>query len=619
MDNVARILVVDDDPKVRKTLADILKIKGYAVVSAENGAAGVAETQRIFVNMVLLDLSLPDMTGIEVMEQIKAESPLTEIIILTGHASLQTAVEAINRGAFSYLLKPYDIEKLLRHIARALRRQEMQQEVVRLSSFPVMNPYPVLEISADGVLSYLNPAAAKIFPDLVVRQPVLNMLGDLSVVLGGEAVVREFAVDERVFEQHMFPVEGSDRVRIYMMDITKRKTHEARLKYVNSLLLVISRINEYLLVAESEDVLYRFVCEALQSLDGIVAVIIALKFPDYVLKPVAWAGRSEEADVVVPGLRLRWDRTATGGGVMGAAVCEEKPVVVSDVAHDLRYAPWREIVERWEIRSAEAVPLTVEGETLGVLAIYSERQNAFDEQTTEFMIEVANDIAIGVHSMRLAHNLRTTLAHMRESMESTVEAIATMVELRDPYTAGHERRVAQLACAIGREMGLPERQVEGLHVIGYLHDLGKIAVPAEILSKPAQLTEIELAMVQAHAQSGYDILKRLDFPWPVAQAVLQHHERLDGSGYPQGLKEPDIILEAKILMVADMVEAMLSHRPYRSAAGFAEVNSELLQHRGTLYDAQVVDACIRLFNEQGFAFDNESGRPAQDEGTSDLT
>jgi HD-GYP domain-containing protein (c-di-GMP phosphodiesterase class II) len=153
-------------------------------------------------------------------------------------------------------------------------------------------------------------------------------------------------------------------------------------------------------------------------------------------------------------------------------------------------------------------------------------------------------------------------------------------------------------------MGLPERRVEGLYVIGYLHDIGKIAVPAEILSKPTKLMDIELSMVKAHVRAGYDILKNLEFPWPVAQAVLQHHERLDGSGYPQGLNAQDIILEARILMVADVVEAMASHRPYRSAIGFREAMAEISANRGKLYDEHVVDACVSLFTMKGFKFDS---------------
>jgi response regulator RpfG family c-di-GMP phosphodiesterase len=602
MKKSAPVVVIDDDPNVRKTLADILRIKGYEVAVAENGAEGVAEALRVSASVMLIDLMLPDMSGIEVMEQIKAVSPLTEAIILTGHASLDTAVEATNKGAFSYLLKPYEIDKLLRHIQRALERQQIQQEILRLASFPQMNPSPVLEINAEGELTYINPAAARVFPGLVVAQPVLEVLGDLSGVVAGarKEEVREIRVGQATFEQHLYPVPGSDRTRVYMMDITQRKGHENRVIRLNQLLLTIRGINEYLLVTESENALYRYVCKALKELDGIIGVIVGINFPDYVLRPVAWAGFSEE---MATSLSVRWDKSPLGGGVMGTAAREGRPVVADDIENDPRYDPWREIVRNWQLKSAAAVPLTLEGEVNGVLAIYSGECNDFDEQVTSFLAEVAGDIAIGVRSLSLDKDLHATLDHLRSSMNSTVEAIASMVELRDPYTAGHERRVAQLTCAIGKEMGLPERQIEGLHVIGYLHDIGKIAVPAEILSKPARLTEIELAMVRSHAQSGYDILKNLEFPWPVAQAVLQHHERLDGSGYPQGLAVHDIILEARILMVADVVEAMASHRPYRTAIGLKAALAEITANRGSLYDEGVVDTCVRLFAEKGFKFE----------------
>jgi response regulator RpfG family c-di-GMP phosphodiesterase len=596
------ILVIDDDPNVCESLSDILRIKGYDVASAESGAAGIAEALRVSASVVLIDLKLPDMSGIEVMEKIKAAAPLTEVIILTGHASLKTAVEAINKGAFSYLLKPYDVEKLLRHIQRALDRQQTQQEITRLASFPRMNPYPVLEINDVGELTYINPAAAKVFPDLVVTQPVRDALGDLSGLGNGERreVVRELRVGQATFEQHLYPTPGSDRTRVYMMDMTARKDHEIKLGRLNQLLLTIRSINEYLLVAENEEALYRFVCEALKELEGVVGVIVGIRLPEHVLKSVGWAGFSVE---MASSLSVRWDDSPLGGGVMGTAAREGRPVVADDIENDPRYGPWREIVQTWGLKSAAAVPLVFGGEVNGVLSIYSEARHAFDEQDVHFLTEVAGDIAIGVHALRLDQNLHVTLDHLRSSMNSTVEAIASMVELRDPYTAGHERRVSQLASAIGQEMGLPERQIEGVRVIGFLHDIGKIAVPAEILSKPTRLTDIEFAMVKAHPQSGYDILKNLEFPWPVAQAVLQHHERLDGSGYPQGLTAEEIILEARIVMVADVVEAMASHRPYRSALGLDEALVEIKANRGRLYDEKVVDTCLSLFTEKGFRFE----------------
>jgi putative nucleotidyltransferase with HDIG domain len=174
------------------------------------------------------------------------------------------------------------------------------------------------------------------------------------------------------------------------------------------------------------------------------------------------------------------------------------------------------------------------------------------------------------------------------------------VETKDAYTAGHQRRVANLARAIAAEMGLSPEQIDGIRMAAVIHDLGKISVPAEILSKPIGLNDLEYGLIKIHPQVGYDILKEIEFPWPVAQIVLQHHERMDGSGYPQGLLGEEIILEARILAVADVVEAMASHRPYRPPHGVDKALEEISRNRGILYDPEVVDACLKLFNEKGF-------------------
>jgi HD-GYP domain-containing protein (c-di-GMP phosphodiesterase class II) len=195
---------------------------------------------------------------------------------------------------------------------------------------------------------------------------------------------------------------------------------------------------------------------------------------------------------------------------------------------------------------------------------------------------------------------RQTLVKLQRMLDQTVEALASITEIRDPYTAGHQQRVAQISSAIGAEFGLPRDMVEGIRVAGTLHDIGKIAVPAEILTKPSKLLEMEFGLVKTHPQVGHQILKGIDFPWPVAEAVLQHHERLDGSGYPRGLSAGEIIPEARILAVSDVVEAMASHRPYRPAFGIEMALDEILRGRGTLFDPEVCDACIRLFEEQGF-------------------
>lgn len=199
-------------------------------------------------------------------------------------------------------------------------------------------------------------------------------------------------------------------------------------------------------------------------------------------------------------------------------------------------------------------------------------------------------------------NRASRLENQQSQMEGMVKTLASTAEKRDPYTASHQRRVTQLACAIAKEMGLPKEQIEGIHVAGTLHDIGKICVPAEILSKPGPITESEFGIIKTHPQVGHDILKRIEFPWPITQIVLQHHERMDGSGYPQGLSGQDILLEARILRVADVVEAMSSHRPYRPAHGIDKALEEISKNKGVLYDSHVVEACLKLFTERRFQF-----------------
>jgi PAS domain S-box-containing protein/putative nucleotidyltransferase with HDIG domain len=198
--------------------------------------------------------------------------------------------------------------------------------------------------------------------------------------------------------------------------------------------------------------------------------------------------------------------------------------------------------------------------------------------------------------------VQETLQRLNVAMTSTIQVLGLTVEARDPYTAGHQQKVTTLLDAIAREMGLSPTRVEGLHMAGLVHDIGKISIPAEILSKPTKLTPGEYALVKTHAQRGYEILKDVEFPWPLAEIVYQHHERMDGSGYPRGLKGDEILLEARILSVSDTMEAMVSHRPYRPALGPKAALAEIKEGKGSRYDANVVEACLKLFREKRFSF-----------------
>jgi HD-GYP domain-containing protein (c-di-GMP phosphodiesterase class II) len=196
--------------------------------------------------------------------------------------------------------------------------------------------------------------------------------------------------------------------------------------------------------------------------------------------------------------------------------------------------------------------------------------------------------------------LKQTTEKLRKTLMGTIQALSLTVEARDPYTSGHQKRVSNLARTIAQEMNLSKHMIESIRTAGVIHDIGKISVPAEILSKPGKLTDIEFGLIKVHPQTGYDILKDIEWPYPIAQIVLQHHERMDGSGYPNGLKGDSMFLESKILAVADVVESMVSHRPYRPALGMQVALEEIEKNRGILYDSRVVEACLQLFREKGF-------------------
>ncbi|MFA5757371.1 MAG: HD domain-containing phosphohydrolase, partial [Smithellaceae bacterium] len=196
--------------------------------------------------------------------------------------------------------------------------------------------------------------------------------------------------------------------------------------------------------------------------------------------------------------------------------------------------------------------------------------------------------------------LRESVGNLRKALGGTIRAIASVVETKDPYTAGHQRRVADIARAIAQEMKLPRERIDGLRMAGIIHDIGKVSVPSEILSSPRKLSSLEFSLIKTHAQSGHDIVREIEFPWPIARIIIEHHERMDGSGYPNALTGDQILPESRILAVADVVEAMATHRPYRPSLGLEAALDEITQNRGRLYDPEVVDACLRLFREKDY-------------------
>jgi putative nucleotidyltransferase with HDIG domain len=250
------------------------------------------------------------------------------------------------------------------------------------------------------------------------------------------------------------------------------------------------------------------------------------------------------------------------------------------------------------------LPIKKEARLVGILLLGRKLTRApYTNEDKQLLNQVSEALATRIDTASRFESVVKANTELQKTMDGVIFAISAVVESRDPYTAGHQRRVAELARAIASEMGLSEYRLKGIHIMGLLHDVGKTAVPAEILSKPGKISQFEFNIIKNHSLIGYEILEKVEFPWPVAKAVLQHHERNNGSGYPTGLGENEIIVEAKILAVADVVEAMSSHRPYRPALGLSSALREIQQNSGTLYDREVVEACLRILNNGDFTFD----------------
>ena len=516
-------------------------------------------------------------------------------------------------------------------------------------------------------------------------------------------------------------------------DVTARRRAEEGLKRQLHRLTVLHRVSQEIVraLANPEGV-YEAVHRAVAELMPAEAFVIVLKRSDNQAEAVYLfdKGGRFPAQTIPKGQGLTWYVLSTG-----------KPVLVGDLAEEK--LPAIHFGTKEPVRSVLAVPLRVEGETMGMLSTQSYQPNAFGEEDLRLLELLAAHVAVALRSAQLLLALRESEARFRRLAENApdiiyryqlkpvprfeyvspaatrivgytpeehyadpelglktvhpedrpklealprgeflgkpvelrwihkaghivwteqvnipvfdeqgelvaiegiarditdrkraeeerlswaktlervfyqvVDAFASAMDLREPYTAGHQRRVAELACAIAEEMGWPAERVRGLHVAALLHDIGKaLFVPIEILSKPGKLTELEMALIREHPKAGYEILKRVEFPWPVAEVVYQHHERLDGSGYPRRLRGDQILPEARILAVADVVEAMSSHRPYRPALGVEKALEEIQTHAGKLYDPTVVEACVRVFH-QGFRFPKGSSSSSARAGSS---
>ncbi|MGZ5051414.1 MAG: CBS domain-containing protein [Methylobacter sp.] len=389
-------------------------------------------------------------------------------------------------------------------------------------------------------------------------------------------------------------------------DITQAKRTAEKLKRRSWALEALRRSGKAMIFSETEADLLQSVCDAL-TVDNL-----------YVLAWVGWARQDEERSVEIVAssgiaqnylqdLKVSWTDNQLGNGPTGRAIRFGRPMTNNHALENTDFSPWYQKARSFDIRSSAALPVIVDGKVAGALTIYSKETEAFGDSEIRLFEELVSNLGFGIQSRRTRAAYEQSLQEraaqairLERLLEETLMTVSATLEQRDPYTAGHQKHVADLAVSIGREMGLEDNRLRGLHLAATVHDLGKIHIPAEILAKPGRLSAAEFALVKTHAEVGYNILSTLEFPWPIAEIIRQHHEYLDGSGYPHGLKGDEIMLEARIITVADIVESMSSDRPYRPALDIDVAKQEIRAMRGNKLDSVVVDACLKVIGDGHF-------------------
>lgn len=383
------------------------------------------------------------------------------------------------------------------------------------------------------------------------------------------------------------------------IDLTDVKRKERALKTVGAITTAMNNAN-------NEQNLLDMVCQNIVDISGyqLVWVGYITDTPEQKIEVVASAGNNngytDKLDIALKDPQRSW-------GPTGIAIQTSKNAICNFTDSDTNSGPWVQSARERGYKASIALPLIDKTTVFGALKIYANEAEAFNGEEEQYLRNMANDLAYAIISMRIRENIKkanqdleSSLVKMSRLLLQAVTSLGTALDARDPYTAGHQKGVARLAVAIAGEMGCTQDQIESIAMASNLHDIGKISVPSEILSKPRKLTPLEFEIIKTHCEAGYEIIKDIDFPWPVAQIILQHHERMNGSGYPHGLSKDQLLLEARIIAVADVVDAMASHRPYRAALGIEAALDEIRKNQDTLYDSAVVDVCLRLFQEKGF-------------------
>ena len=578
-----RVLIVDDSDDDAKLMIRRLQNGGYdpqweRVETAETMKASLVRQQW---DVILCDYKMPSFSApaaLKTVQEIKIDVPF---IIVSGAIGEDTAVAAMKSGAHDFLMKD-KLAKLVVTIEREIREAKIRyekktsDEMLKKSEENFRHsldnsPLGIRIVSAEGKTLYAN-------------QEVLKIYGFDSVEEFSNIPHKKRYTPE-CYAEHIKREERRRRGEIipyYQLSIIRK---DGEVRYLEVFRKQVLWNGEVLFQALYSDITERKMAEKnLQESEERYRVVVE---------------NAHEAIIITQGTKVVFANSAAA-----EQIGYSKEVLTAGDFTNFIHPDDRNIVVDYSIKrlNGEKVPSIYSFRIVthdGIIKWAELNATVIEWNKKPATLNFLNDIT---ERKLLEEERIASYNRIKKTLQATVQSIALLVETKDPYTSGHQQRVAQLALAIAQEMGLSSDQQDFIYTASIIHDLGKVSVPSELLSKPTKLTDVEFNLIKTHSPSGYNILKDIDFPWPVADAVLQHHERMNGSGYPNHLQGDSILLEARILAVADVVEAISSHRPYRPSLGIDFALDEIFKNKGILYDANVVDACLKLFQEKRFSF-----------------
>ncbi len=636
-----RVLLVASDPVNAHTITKLLgsgSSEGFQVRAVPRLSAAIAMLSRNATDVILLELDLPDATGLDAVDRLHSITDSTPIIVLSDFREEQTAQRAVFRGAHDYLVQDRFDERLLRQtIHRAVERRPSDTWLCRILSEWGGEAALVVH---DGLIRLASARVEELlgYPHgELCGRPLSKLLhaGDFPLLADRPPQILQDAVSPDPHEAQFLTSTGAVRwfqvstsrigwsgemASLHLLtDITGLKAereHAARLLRRQE---AIGKLSLALGIALNEDDAFRVLYEHVKDLLNVDGFVVSrLDVGTRKIRTGFVAMQDSEQDPTAYSLT---SLEGEGQSALHRVIQSKRAMYIPDCVDAIPRTPSYHTLSdcpatmdehiqscgksRDTVRSVLLAPMLFRDDVIGVLQVWCGRPSAFQDADLDLLSGMANIAAIAVGNSQLTEELQAQAAQLRSVIEGVVHTVSAAAETRDLYTSGHQRRVSRLAVSIAETLELDVQVIDGVRIAGLLHDIGKLGIPLEILVKPGALSSTEMGIMKSHPGTAFRILQSIAFPWPIAEIVHQHHERLDGSGYPRGLMDDEILLEARIIGVADVVEAMASHRPYRPALGLDCALAEIKAHRNSKFDSRVVDACVELLTTRGFSLDSE--------------